>query len=257
MNIEAAFATFGDTLNKESDRRDELKKLAKDVDDQTRSLQVAVQGVHEDLAKGVASLDVKLGQSLPIVQAAFAKLSAAIDRREFTRYKFMWQNDARDLTYVVVLTHWLKSNELLSLQTVASAIGMGVDGGAAATDGKLISLEIEDYLMGLALIPNELSRLAINCVTKGDFQTPLRISHFVQSLFSAFQLLNLKNDFLRKKYDSIKYDVNKVEGVLYDLKVRGLIATVSSTPISVVGFVPPTTASTTTTTTTSTSSAMN
>ena len=35
-------------------------------------------------------------------------------------------------------------------------------------------------------------------------------------------MLNLKNDALRKKFDSIKYDLKKVEEVVYDLSIRGL-----------------------------------
>lgn len=144
----------------------------------------------------------------------------------------MWQNNARDLTFVVTLLHWITKNELLSMTVVAQLLGMS----EASKDAKLVRssrrlsssfivLDIAriktdstrnrrfnsqiscrpchvyttlvlDYLMGVAMIPNELSRLAINCVTVGDFATPVRIAHFVQSLFSAFQLLNLKNDFL-------------------------------------------------------------
>ena len=37
-----------------------------------------------------------------------------------------------------------------------------------------------------------------------------------------FRLLNLKNDGLRKKFDGIKYDLKKVEEVVYDLSIRGL-----------------------------------
>ena len=38
----------------------------------------------------------------------------------------------------------------------------------------------------------------------------------------VFRLLNLKNDNLRKKFDGIKYDLKKVEEVVYDLSIRGL-----------------------------------
>ncbi len=40
---------------------------------------------------------------------------------------------------------------------------------------------------------------------------------------SGFRLLNLKNDGLRKKFDSLKYDLKKVEEVVYDLSIRNLI----------------------------------
>ena len=66
------------------------------------------------------------------------------------------------------------------------------------------------------------SRLAVNSVTAGDYSRPLRISNFINELDSGFRLLNLKNDPLRKRYDGLKYDVKKIEEVVYDLSIRGL-----------------------------------
>lgn len=69
----------------------------------------------------------------------------------------------------------------------------------------------------------DLSRLATNAVTMGDFDLPLTISAFIKDLFAGFQVLNLKNDILRKRADAVKYDVKRVEDVVYDLSLRGLI----------------------------------
>lgn len=64
--------------------------------------------------------------------------------------------------------------------------------------------------------------MAVNSVTSGDYTRPLRISNFINELDSGFRLLNLKNDPLRKRYDGLKYDVKKIEEVVYDLSIRGL-----------------------------------
>jgi hypothetical protein len=53
--------------------------------------------------------------------------------------------------------------------------------------------------------------LAINSVTNGFYERPLAISDFIKTLYMGFQLLNLKNDSLRKRFDSMKYDVKKIE----------------------------------------------
>ena len=66
------------------------------------------------------------------------------------------------------------------------------------------------------------SRLAVNSVILGDYQRPFAISSFVSDLSSGFRLLNLKNDGLRKKFDSLKYDLKKIEEVVYDVSIRGL-----------------------------------
>lgn len=60
-------------------------------------------------------------------------------------------------------------------------------------------------------------------MTYGDFNRPVQISKFVTELNAGFTLLNLKNDFLRKRFDGLKYDIKKIEEVVYDLRIRGLI----------------------------------
>lgn len=59
-------------------------------------------------------------------------------------------------------------------------------------------------------------------MTAGDYGRPMRIAKFVGDLDSGFRLLNLKNDSLRKRFDGLKYDLKKVEEVVYDLSIRGL-----------------------------------
>lgn len=91
-------------------------------------------------------------------------------------------------------------------------------------DRDAFHLTIEEYLLALTDVTQELSRLAINAVTLGDFSLPVDISSFIKDLFAGFQLLNLKNDILRKRVDAVKYDVKRVEDVVYDLSLRGLVA---------------------------------
>ena len=52
------------------------------------------------------------------------------------------------------------------------------------------------------------ARLAPNAVTLGDFSRPLQISNFIKDIHAGFQLLNLKNDTLRRRSDGIKYAVS-------------------------------------------------
>ena len=62
----------------------------------------------------------------------------------------------------------------------------------------------------------------MNSVILGDYKRPFQISSFISEVTAGFRLLNLKNDNLRRKYDSLKYDVKKVEEVVYDISIRGL-----------------------------------
>ncbi|KAJ2411211.1 Translin-1, partial [Coemansia sp. RSA 2530] len=92
------------------------------------------------------------------------------------------------------------------------------------TDITEFVITLEEYLNAIVSLFNELSRLAVNSVIVNDIQRPQEISAFASDLYAGFQLLNLKNDNLRRRFDSIKYDIKKIEEVQYDLRVRGLIS---------------------------------
>lgn len=91
-------------------------------------------------------------------------------------------------------------------------------------DRDAFHLTIEEYLLSLTDLTQDLARLAPNAVTLGDMALPLTISAFVRDIFAGFQLLNLKNDVVRRRADAVKYDVKRVEDVVYDLSLRGLVA---------------------------------
>lgn len=73
------------------------------------------------------------------------------------------------------------------------------------------------------MLTSSQARLARNSVTLGDYRRPLQISQFIKDVHAGFQILNLKNDTLRKRSDGIKYRVKDVEDVVYDLSLRGLL----------------------------------
>ena len=70
----------------------------------------------------------------------------------------------------------------------------------------------------------------MNSVTNGNYDRPLQISKFVAEINAGFRVLNLKNDSLRKRFDALKYDVKKIEEVVYDLSIRGLKPGAKSEP---------------------------
>ncbi|KAG4913409.1 hypothetical protein JHK84_053871 [Glycine max] len=81
---------------------------------------------------------------------------------------------------------------------------------------------IHFYHAGVCFMSNELPRYVVNQVTAGDYDCPRKVLKFLTDLHAAFRMLNLRNDFLRKKFDGMKYDLRKVEEVYYDVKIRGL-----------------------------------
>lgn len=72
------------------------------------------------------------------------------------------------------------------------------------------------------------ARLCPNSIVNADFELPLRISKFCKEIHAGFGLLNLKNDSLRKRFDGMKYDIKKMEEVVYDISLRGLVKATNS-----------------------------
>lgn len=216
--------------------REAIKQVTKDIDVLVRGLQSSVASLHTSTTnESIASTASQIEQQLGALRASWPRLNPVVGAGQFYRYKGMWQNSIRDAVSVAVLRHWLVGNELLSLESAAAQLGVVAAAQGETSDA--VSLELEDFLFAVACVPSELARLSVNAVTHGNLELPVRIGAFVSSLYAAFRLLNLKNDFLRKRYDSIKYDQAKCEGVLYDLCVRNLVTT--TPPATTVNFPPP------------------
>lgn len=64
----------------------------------------------------------------------------------------------------------------------------------------------------------------MNAVVANDLSRPARVHAYLVQLDAGFRLLMLKNDALRRRYDALKYDLKRVEEVVYDLAVRSLPA---------------------------------
>jgi len=153
-----------------------------------------------------------------------ATLAETIPRDEVWKWRELWIVPLRAAVFSVVLAYFLTDGTLASLSTVAEQLGIREEWKDR------FSLTPEDYLHGLITAINELSRLAVNAVTLGDFEAPLRISVFAQEVFTGFSMLNLKNDQLRRRFDSLKYDIKKIEEVVYDVSLRKLVPSQTETP---------------------------
>lgn len=104
----------------------------------------------------------------------------------------------KNLTACIALIVLLRTGGLVTKSQASTILGLDT------IPSSKLQLATEDYLHGLINAINDLSRLAVNSVTLGDFRTPVRLATFVKQVHSGFQLLNLKNDSLRKRFDGIK-----------------------------------------------------
>ncbi len=90
-------------------------------------------------------------------------------------------------------------------------------------DFKKLNVDAEFYLLGLCDLTGECVRKAINSAIKEDYKTVMMMKDLVSELYGEFMKFDFSNGELRKKYDSIKYDLKKLEDLALELKLKGKI----------------------------------
>ncbi|CAH1116793.1 unnamed protein product [Phaedon cochleariae] len=212
------FSPFQEYVNSEQDIREEIRKIMKDVEKPLREIVTLLQIIHHDNnCEQVHSACLNARKMFDDVRQGFDSLDKIVPSGQYYRYNDHWRFATQRLCFLAALIVFLEKGIMINKETTADILGV---------NGKLnIHLDLEDYLMGLLNLASELSRYAVNSVTYGDYDRPLQISKFVAQLNAGFRLLNLKNDSLRKRFDALKYDVKKIEEVVYDLSIRGLAQT--------------------------------
>jgi len=161
----------------------------------------------------------KTRELFPQLKELFTQLQTIVPPEEYYRFINFWKNDLQNIVFVLSFIVWLESGQLVQLRDVENELGFP---GKVHDNPNSWAIEIEDFLIGISFLPSELARLCVVSVISGDFELPVKIQRFVNDLYNGYRLLNLKNDFIRKRFDSMKYDLKKIEDVNFELAVRGL-----------------------------------
>ncbi|VFV38255.1 translin-like [Lynx pardinus] len=119
------------------------------------------------------------------------------------------------LVFLVTFVVYLESETLMTPEVVTEVLGI------EPYWEKGFHLDVEDHLSGVLILASEFSRLSVNSVTVGGYSQILHIYTFINELNSSFCLPNPKNDSLRNCCDGFKYDLKKVDEVVYDLTIQG------------------------------------
>jgi len=85
---------------------------------------------------------------------------------------------------------------------------------------KQIGVDADVYLPALGDLVGELVRKAVNSVIAGDSTTALEIKDTVSELYAELMLFDWRNTPARKKFDSIKYGLEKLEDLALKIKLK-------------------------------------
>ncbi|KIM43331.1 hypothetical protein M413DRAFT_18387 [Hebeloma cylindrosporum] len=203
-------------LDRDVELREKIKEQVNEMDKKTRTIIGILNRIHSTPLDAMPALLDSVRPVLLGCRDTTSALAAIIPRNQFWRWKDLWSNSIRTAIFAALLIEYLSTRGLLTIAEAAETLGIREEWSDRMT------LPVEDYLHSLISLVNELSRLAVNAVTLGNFEEPIRISIFVKDLFAGFSMLNLKNDTLRRRFDSLKYDLKKIEEVVYDVSLRKL-----------------------------------
>ncbi len=77
-----------------------------------------------------------------------------------------------------------------------------------------------DYLSGLCDLTGELMRKANYLAINGKVSEAIRVKELVDKIYEQFLLLDIRDNDLRKKFDSVKYNLQKLEDLVLHMEKR-------------------------------------
>ncbi|MFH2028104.1 MAG: hypothetical protein ABIJ08_03125 [Nanoarchaeota archaeon] len=170
-------------------KREELIKKARDV------LKISKQLIYSMHRKDMQEADSLLKQ--------VKKEKSALDKITSANKRLLYEGSYSEACqeYVEALSYhsFIKSKEIPAISS--------------------LSVSEEDYLMGISDLTGEVTRKAVTIANKEPKEVE-EIKLFVEEVFGEFLKFNLRNSELRRKSDSIKWNLKKLEELLYDINKK-------------------------------------
>ena len=191
MIDQRAFEQIRQTLEKEDEMREVLIKKSRDI---LKLSKKAIYAFHRDDSEGAESL-------LSQAQSAIAEVSPMVCAHQSMLFVGAY-------------------NEALEEYVEARCYQSFLNGQALPTPAQL-KVQPDVYLLGVCDLTGELLRKAINSATKGDVAIAFKIKDFVTELYGQLMLFDFRNSLLRRKFDRIKYVMEKLEDLGLQLTLKG------------------------------------
>ncbi|XP_031279062.1 translin-like [Pistacia vera] len=212
-SLQKQFEDFRVQLEESGSVRERIRGIVLEIESTTRLMHAGLLLVHQ--SRPLPEVLEKPKAQIDVLKELYGQLAKFLFEcpGEYYRYHGDWRSETQNVVSLLAFMHWLETGTLLMHAEVEQKLGL---------HHPEFALDIEDYLVGLCFLSNEMPRYVVNQVLAGNYDCPRKVLKFLTDLHSAFRMLNLRNDFLRKKFDSLKYDLKRVEEVYYDMKIRQL-----------------------------------
>ena len=205
--MEETFKLYEEKIKRETEIKDQITKTIEPLNEIIKQCDIKIQKIHLSSDKKLKNVHEEILILISPTKEIFKKILSIIPKDEYFKYHSNYLS-SKLISFISFLTvsFWLKEKELINFEEIKKIFE--------------IKIQIEEYLNGTMNIFFELSRFSINLVIQGDYETPKEIDSFLKEFYQGLKQMNFKNDSLRKKFDSAKYEIKKVEQVIYDLTLR-------------------------------------
>ncbi|KAH8725899.1 Translin [Phaeosphaeriaceae sp. PMI808] len=225
----AIFQDLQARIDEDTAVRDELKEIIQALEKQNRNVSFVLSRAHSTPVASLPEVLAAVREPISNVVETISKLSQAASKVPYYKFNNMWSRQVQGAVEGLLFWGWLggynyeggavKCGQLLTIEDLGEILHIPVN----IKNHDEFHLSLEEYLQSLISLAEELTRLARNAVTLGDYERPLLINQAVKGLHIGFQILNLRNDSLRRRSDGLKYRLKDVEDVVYDLSLRNLV----------------------------------
>lgn len=83
-----------------------------------------------------------------------------------------------------------------------------------------LDVKTKHYILGMCDLTGELVRKAVYLAGKGENEKVVEIKDLVDEIYGQMLKFEFRDNHTRKKVDSIKYDLKKLEDLVLDLKLK-------------------------------------
>jgi translin len=176
-------------LEEYDDKREELIKSTRDIIKLSKHI---IYSIHRNELK-IAEQNIK------VIKDLISKLSSKVKKDpklDIGSFKAAVQEYVEAVCYF----HYVKNKKLLSHRE--------------------LGVESEYYLLGVCDLTGELVRNAVNAGIKGETKSVIEIKDFVDEIYDELMQFDLRNSELRKKVDQVKWDLKKLDDLVFTLKVK-------------------------------------
>ena len=199
-NSKEEISKMFDSLREKYDSED---KVREDVIGRTRKIvkmsKEIIYALHRDDVKGAEPMIKEICDAVSVLAGELKD-----SKYYFTgSFKVAVQEFIESLAYY----HYVKVGGLLLFDEVKSEYGVA-------------DIDFEYYLLGVCDLSGELVRYALKSSIKENYNKVGGIHEFVTVIYEEMSKFDFRNSELRKKSDGIRWDLAKLEEMMFELKIR-------------------------------------